>query len=81
MGSCTDLIDPVERIQFRVAFRENAELVLDMLEVMRIEAAHSAEPDAVRFVNGLADTVAAFMFAYLRSSITSVGATLQQEQY
>jgi len=77
MGSCIDLIDPAERVQFRVAFQENAELVLDMLEVMRVEAAHSAEPDAVRFVNGLAETVTAFMFAYLRSSTSSASSPLR----
>jgi hypothetical protein len=71
MGSCIDLIDSAERVQFRVAFQENAELVLDMLEVMRIEAAHSAEPEAVRFIAGVGDTMAAFLSAYRRSSATA----------
>lgn len=75
MGSCIDLIDPVERVQFRVAFQENAELVLDMLEVMRVEAAHSAEPEAVRFIAGVGDTMAAFLHTYRRSSASAAQAS------
>jgi len=81
MGSCIDLIDSAERAQFRVAFQENAELVIDMLEVMRIEAAHSAEPDVVRFVSGLADTVSAFLHTYRRLAVNTAGTAHRPEQH
>jgi len=81
MGCCIDLIDSAERAQFRVAFQENAELILDMLEVMRIEAAHSAEPDVVRFVSGMADTMSAYLHAYRRASMNASGPAPKQEQH
>ena len=81
MGCCIDLIDSAERAQFRVAFQENAELVLDMLEMMRVEAAHSAEPDVVRFVSGIADTISAFLHAYGGALMNASDLAPKQEQH
>lgn len=60
MTAGTDILDTAERAQFREAFHDNLDLILDMLEAMRCESTYAAEPTAALFLGGIQQALNAF---------------------
>ena len=57
-GTCS--LSAPEQAQFREAFHDNLDLVLDILEAMRCESIFAADPTAALFLGGVQQALNAF---------------------
>jgi len=60
MKTGTYRLSAPEQAQFREAFHDNMDLVLDILEAMRCESTFAADPTAALFLGGIQQALNAF---------------------
>ena len=70
MESRTCDLDAGEQTQFREAFHDNLDLVLEVLEAMRCESNHASDPTSAMFLDGVHQALHAF--GRLRESLPSL---------
>lgn len=60
MRAAANTLDAAEEAQFREAFHDNLDLVLDILEAMRCESTHAADPTSAIFLAGMHQALHAY---------------------